>query len=89
MREKFKQVQLSIVPPLIIFWKRVPEQWSKALLHLEGLARKFGNDSFSIKQKDTAKSLTNISQKKKIDKQCTKMLDKFTINLLTTMAMLN
>jgi len=87
MREKFKQVQLSIVPPLIIFWKRVPEQWSKALLHLERLARKFGNDSFSIKQKDTPKSLTNISQK--IDKQCTKMLDKFTINLLTTMAMLN
>jgi len=37
----------------------------KALLHLEGLARKFGNDSFSIKQKDTTKSLTNISQKKK------------------------
>jgi hypothetical protein len=25
MREKFKQVQLSIVPPLIIFWERVPE----------------------------------------------------------------
>jgi hypothetical protein len=65
MREKFKQVQLSIVPPLIIFWKRVPEQWSKALLHLERLARKFGNDSFSIKQKYTPKSLTNISQKKK------------------------
>ena len=47
MREKFKQVQLSIVPPLIIFWKRVPEHSSQ-----KDWSRKIGDDSFTIKQKD-------------------------------------
>jgi hypothetical protein len=47
MREKFKQVQLSIVRPLIIFWKRVPEHSSQ-----KDWSRKIGDDSFNMKQKD-------------------------------------